>query len=315
MDTLKKLREDVLRFFDLVSETPGSIDADLVEEVLNRAHQIRCGEKNWRFMRSRQRTIAITAGQQSYTLPFTDFTKMNYLWSDAKGCFFHEAPDSELGGDLGQEIALDENSGSYKYYDIVRAGDVCQAQPTTDTLVEFAIFDADDADKEFYIEGENSSGEQMSEVLSAVDENTPGVSANQYSRITYYEKRGEFVGSCELNVSPNGFTLINLGVTEFKKEYPVLRFKQVPSVGDTLKYTYFRTPRVADHDHSTFDIPFPHTGILLYDALLDCATYSELDSESVNIWREKQEQLKQNLYFSEMNGDSVGARSRHTQEG
>lgn len=320
MDTLKSLREAALRFFDLVTETPGSIDADMVTETLNRAHQSRCMEKNWRFMLGRQRTLAVVAGTQEYIIPYADFGKMNYLWSDAKGTFFSEAPDSELAGDLGQRIALDEDSQTYRFFDIKRAGSVVAFQPIevdgTDQKIEFATYDDDDDGLELYVEGENSSGEQFSEVLVA-NEGTPDISDNDYSRITYYEKRGarEYVGSCELNVSPGGTTCINLGPTEYKKEYPILRFKQKPTLGDTLKYQYFRSPRVAANDRSTFDIPFPHTSILLYDALLDMATYSELDSESVNIWREKQDQHKQNLYLSEMNGDSVGARSRHTIEG
>jgi hypothetical protein len=60
------------------------------------------------------------------------------------------------------------------------------------------------------------------------------------------------------------------------------------------------------------DIPFPHSLVLVYDALLDMATYSELDSESVNIWREKRQDLLNNMYLENMAADTVGGLGNYT---
>jgi hypothetical protein len=101
--------------------------------------------------------------------------------------------------------------------------------------------------------------------------------------------------------------LLRLTDSEYQKEYPLLVWKNVPTAAETFTYRFFRAPRVMTRDYDKPDLPFPHSNVLVYDALLDLATYNELDSESVNIWRDKQQHHVQSLYLTKLDGDSTGA--------
>lgn len=317
MDTLLKMAQDVQRFFDLANEASDSIDMLLAREVVNRAHQRRCTENKWKFMLSREYSLAVVQGQQEYVLPHTNFDRINYLFSTTQGCFKKLTPTTELPSNVAYDVTLNSDSAAAREFQIFPDAALHSPFDEDGVTLELEIFGSEDAGKQLYVEGLDENGNEVSETVTAVYTGPSGPNiaafANIYTKITYYAKSEDFNSDLSINLT-GADTVINLTSTEYMKKYPVLKFVGVPTQAESCVYRYYRQPRVLSRDFDTFDIPFPHSGIILYDALLDLATYSELDSESVNIWRDKQQEYLGNLYLNQLEGDAVGGRTPHTQE-
>lgn len=316
MDTLLKMAQDAQRYFDLANEASDSVDMLLVREAVNRAHQRRCTENKWKFMLSREYPLAIVAGQQEYVLPHTNFDKLHYLFSTTQGAFKKLTPTTELPSNVAYDVTLNSNSAAAREFEIFPDAALHQPFDEDGVALEAEIFNAADTGKELYVEGLDADGEEVSETVTMPAFTGPNTVAfaNTYTKITYYAKGAEFTGNLSINLVSDHTTVIDLSPTEYMKKYPVLKFVGIPTQAEDAVYRYFRKPRVLTRDYDTFEIPFPHTGILLYDALLDLATYSELDSESVNIWRDKQQEYLGIMYLNQLEGDAVGGRTPHTQE-
>jgi hypothetical protein len=297
LTTFRQLQEEALRYFDLASETEGA-DVELVKQAINGAHQRRIMEDKWKFMLSNTFTLSVTAGVQEYILPHTNFHKLHYLWSLTNERFanslpFREVPFSEVSFGVNNDV-------DNLFYDIVGVSPV-KAQPTSaDTLV-LTTSGAEATNPSLYVEGEDSSGNAISALLEK-DETSTGIS---FAKVTYCAKTGDFATQLTLSTT-GGTTLLVLPANEYARQYPIVKFYNIPSSAESFQYRYFKKPRVLTRDFDIPDIPYPLSNILIYDALLDLATYNELDSESVNIWRDKQQDGLVNLYLQKLEGDTVG---------
>lgn len=301
MNTFKKLYTDVLRYFDLALETEGS-DVELAKAAVNTAHQLRCNEDNWKFMLSPKYSLEVEADQQDYILPHEDFKKFQYLWSVTKKRFCRSIPMRQIPS---SNIELDYSQGDTQVYTIDSMSPVVVQPAATGERIRLTSGAAEPASPYLVVEGETSDGTAVSEELSK-----DSVSYTEFAKITGYYKVGDFEGTIILIGNTSGTVFLSLRPTEYAKQYPVLRFITIPTESETLSYRYFRNPKVLEYDYQIPNIPFPESGIVVYDALLDLATYNEIDSESVNIWRAKQEQFLQNLYLEKLDGDSVAGLPR-----
>jgi hypothetical protein len=151
-----------------------------------------------------------------------------------------------------------------------------------------------------YIEGTDSTGADVSETILA-----SATGSVVFATVTYYAKTADF--NTTMSLMAGADTLVSLGTDEYAKAYPVMHFLSIPVTGKTFNYQFYKKPRYMVRDFDIPDLPYPHSNILVYDTLLDLATFNELDSESVGIWREKQQKLLENLYLEALVGDSVGA--------
>ncbi len=300
MRTFQQIQDEALRYFDIANESDNDADVEVVKAAVNTANQSRASEDNWKFMLSNVYTLDVVSGTQDYILPQTNVLRLQYLKDSVDGLYAIQLP--------AEQDAWDRNVPSDRvYFDINPDGSAVAAQPTeADTLV-LTCTAADDAS--LYIEGEDEDGLSISETVD-VD----GTTTQEFAKVTYYAKTGEFTGILTL-ATTGGTTLLTLAADEAGKSYAVVHFYQEPTRNTTFEYKYFRKPRVMTRDLDRPDIPFPHSAILVYDALLDLATYNELDSESVNIWRDKQDQLKNNLYLQKLEGNSVGAQNMSIRPG
>lgn len=81
-----------------------------------------------------------------------------------------------------------------------------------------------------------------------------------------------------------------------------------PRAGDVITYKYYRHPVELSADGDTPDIPYPFSRILIYDALLDLANYSEdITPAKVDRWEKKQQALELGLLAANLDGDSLHA--------
>jgi hypothetical protein len=306
--TYKDLQEIVLRYFDVANEEEGSADVVLVQSTLNTANATRSSEDKWKFMLSDVKTLSVVGGQQEYILPFPNLLKLHYIYSTTNKRFGRSIPMRSVPYVDVPFQDTTTNSQDVLYYDITDGGAVVQAQPTTaDTLVA-ASSASEAADVQLYVEGLDANGVPISETIDAA-----ATSTATFSRVDYYAKIGTWAGTLTLTTT-GAEDLVTLSPTETGKEFPVIKFLNIPSASETFQYRYFRKPRVMSRDNDRPDLPYPHSNVLIYDALLDLATYNELDSESVNIWRDKQQAILEVLYQQKLEGDSVGGDSMYINE-
>lgn len=289
MKTYADLKNETLRFFDAVNEDANSADVVLVGNAINNANQKRVSEDKWAWMLSPIRTLTTVVGQSSYILPSPNLLKFHYLRNLSTLDYASSAP-----ADMLPELADFQCNITYTVTD---AGSTVQAQPPTpDTL---ALTSTVSESASLYVEGEDANGAFISETIDPSETST-----QTFSRVDYYAKTGDWDGLLTL-AATGGTTILTLTAEETGKEYPVLTFTQSPTSVGSWQYRYFRKPRVLTRDLDRPDLPFPHSGILVYDALLDLATYNELDSESVNIWRAKQQEYLDILYLQKLDGDTI----------
>lgn len=305
MFTFQKLYQDTLRFIDLASETD-TPPVDLVKAAINAANSRRATEDKWPFMISRPFTLSVEAGVQEYILFQDDIDKLNLMYSTTNKRFAKSTPVREVANLTNQVQFNDDQASDNIYFELFPNASPVAYQPSEPSTVEVSSDDVSDEDEVgLYLEGVNEDGESVNEIVLA-----SGTSSTTFARITYVAKTGVFAGLCTLDVTGGG-TLLSLNADQNGKQYTTLRFINVPTVNETFTYRYFRKPRVLSRDFDIPDLPFPTSYILVYDALLDLATYSELDSESVNIWRDKQQEYLNNLYLNKLEGDVVAGVSRH----
>jgi hypothetical protein len=65
-----------------------------------------------------------------------------------------------------------------------------------------------------------------------------------------------------------------------------------PATADVISYGFYRLPAVMTLDADLPDIPFPHSQILVNDALIKMATYNEDLGAKVPIWVEERDDLQ-----------------------
>ena len=299
MKTFLQLQEEVLRYFDLAGEAteqPDESDAEMAKAALNQANQNRVSEDKWKFMQSGVYTLTLSAPTQSYILPHTNFGRFHFLWSETYKKFIVSAPMRHVPhSDVDFNDSL---NGSNMYYDFDGFSPV-KVQPSVADELALTSSLSETNGPTLYVEGEDSDGAAISETLSV-----NGTSTQQFAKVTYVAKIGVWLGTLTL-ATQGGTTLLQLTVSEFGRQYPVIKFYNIPTANEVFQYRYFRAPRVMARDYDIPDLPFPHSNLLVWDALLMLATYNELDSESVNLWRANQIECLNNLYLLKLEGDTI----------
>lgn len=69
-----------------------------------------------------------------------------------------------------------------------------------------------------------------------------------------------------------------------------------PTVADTIEYQFYKLPTEMVADGDLPNIPYPHSRVLIYDALLRMVTYNEdISAAKVEEWKAKQQEHEQAL--------------------
>ena len=303
MKTFLDLQKEVARYYDLaaeITEAPEGADVEMIKSSLNQANSTRLTEDKWKFTLSTQFTLNTVADVQDYILPHTNYGRWHFLWNDTDKVFARKTPPRNVPNsmvDFNQSVSND----LWSSYDIIKDGSVVLAQPATPATLTLTTSGSEPNAPELYIVGEDADGNEINDSL-AKDE----VSTNVYTKITYYAKTADFDTTLTLTAT-GGATLLVLNSDEYAKRYPVVHFYTIPVNAKTYKYKFFRNPRLMVRDFDIPDLPFPHSNILVYDTLLDLATFNELDSESIGVWRDKQQKLMENLYLEKLEADALSA--------
>ena len=69
-----------------------------------------------------------------------------------------------------------------------------------------------------------------------------------------------------------------------------------PASADVISYGFYKLPTEMDDDADLPDIPYPHSRILVYDALLTMAVYNEdISGAKLAEWREERKEMQEAL--------------------
>jgi hypothetical protein len=312
----------MLRFADLYNQamslydTQGDTDTDLTitKDAINRAHARRASETGWAWLLSPKCTLQIVAGQTQYILPFENIGQIQYWYNETTKQFIPVVPDREFISESFDATATSNQLG------VVMAGtSPVKRQPTTAQLLSVTSTAEETGFQSVYIEGTDSDGNVVSDTIgninTSVSANTPIVGMVAFASVTRVTVEGVWTGTLTLKAVDDDATLVVLTPTSLSKQYQVIELVNAPSEHATVTYRYYRRPRQLVRDNDVPEIPYPYSTILVYDALIEMATYSELDSESIGVWRDQQQRWADNLALSLMEGNVVGGQTERLHEG
>jgi len=89
-----------------------------------------------------------------------------------------------------------------------------------------------------------------------------------------------------------------------------------PTSSSTLTLKYYKNPTEMTLDGDYPDIPWPHSQVLVYDALLDLKAYAAESSELLPFWIRRRDDALRRLYESQKSDQTLGSWGQyvHTQD-
>lgn len=303
MKTLATLREEVLSWMDEAGTTGTS--ATLVDYVLNQANAQRATQQRWPWMKSSKKTFTTVVGQTEYVLPETGY-KLDYLYNKNTCQFIGEISDEQI---VARGDGNGEATSAYaQFFQKAGLSPIRTYIAAPDTLALTSTV-GEASGHYLSITGEDSTGEELTETLA------PGAStSNTFARITRIDKIGtSWAGTITL-ATTGGTTLLVLTASQPGKQYLVIRLLETPSAVETIEYRFIRAPRVMSNDNDLPDVPWPDSQILVWDALILLAAYSEVDSEATNVWRQSQTVCELTMLTSVLQGDTTGSWSESVRD-
>lgn len=103
-------------------------------------------------------------------------------------------------------------------------------------------------------------------------------------------------------------TLLSLTSSQYGKSYPQIRLLGDGVAGEIGEYRFYRKPRLLVHDNDIPFIPYPFSRIMVYDALLEMATYD--DSQPPQYWVAQQEILDRQMRQAFIEGEDESSERR-----
>ena len=293
MKTFSQLRDEVLRWMDEYGDT-GTTKA-IVEQAIKDAHEKRCVQCKWPFMRSRPYSFTLDTSKQEYTL-HEQASSLDYLWNTTQEFFLVEVSDRNLPG---ESISYTDDLVPARYFS--RAGYwPVRYQPVSAERITITSDQAEGAAPTLTIEGEDANGDVISETITV-----PNSGALSFARINRLTKAGTVAGTWTIKGYTSNTVFVTLTTSQLGKQYPVIRLFNPPESADSVQYQFFKKPTVLSLDNDIPDIPYPYCSVLVYDALLMISAYNEVTSEGVDIWRREQLKWELNLLTLGFETDSI----------
>lgn len=282
MLTFKNIQDEVLRYLDQPGEDGHGLD--LVKDAINRTHANRLTEDKWSFMLwPRPVSLAFVTGQRVYQLHH-ELSSLSDFTHSGGGPLF-EVPSRQR-----------YESGVYDskvHFEFVSTSPV-RVQPAE------GVVTVSGAAKIRYID---SDGDIQEETLSSAPTSFDVV---EILKVTKTD-----TGTLVLT-DINAVSLLNLTADQYGKEYPQIRLFGNGVSGETATYRFYRKPSILTHDNDIPDIPYPYSRIMVYDSLLELATYN--DSLPQAYWVDQQSRLDLQMRQAYIEGNSDSALSRKVAE-
>lgn len=304
MHTFSTLRDEVLRHLDEYGDT-GTTKAN-VDNALNQAHFQRLTEERWPFMLWRVPvTFTLTSGQQLYSL-HQSFHRPYYFRNTTTRQNLIEVPVRELS-----DVGVDWNNDTTGRHVALWGRSPVQNQPTSYSQITIVSDNAADTSstKAITIEGETYDGIETETITPNGLSSVTG--SKEFCHITAVTKAGEWVGKLTMTSDAGTVTNLTLHPTEFGRSYQQLYFTWVPGGGETIEYRFYRTPRTLSADNDIPEIPFPHSNLLVWDALMILAAYDgQIDPGRLQVWQDNQERMVVAMKQALTDGQSLDSTPR-----
>lgn len=278
--TYKNLQDKVLNWLDETGDT--STTLVLVKNALTNAHKKRIAQERWPFMVwGSPELINIVAGQQVYTL-HPEYLRPVYFWNRTQLDYVTQYNEATL---LQARVDPNNDAGPALKFRLRGRSEV-KAQPSSASVIAASSSNiADNGAKTVIIRGDTTDGVR-SETITC---NSSG--AVLFTRILKVTKVGVWAGTMTLTSNATAVTNLKLFPEEAGRSYQEIFFLLIPDQVEVVEYDFYRQPSPLTNDEDRPDIPTPFEELLVYDALLDFATYNSYDASTVGLWRAKQADL------------------------
>lgn len=282
MLTYKDLQTQVLDYLDQAGDTSHGLD--LVKHAINSAHEKRLTEDNWSFMlwptdQTFTFTVADTYILHPEALMLADF------WNTTTMTPMRETPSRSRFKAGVQDDRF--------HFEFVQRSPV-KAHPVTGvvTVTGNARIKYIGTDNEVYEETVNNA--------------TTAHSAKEILDVTKIDAASTLVLTSAAAVQ-----LLSLSATEYAKSYPQIKLFDTGTPGETASYRFYKKPSLLTLDYQIPNIPYPYSRIIVFDALLELATYN--DSQPPPFWLANVELLDRQMRQQYIEGGMEGAETRQVQ--
>jgi hypothetical protein len=142
---------------------------------------------------------------------------------------------------------------------------------------------------------------------------TPVLTTKSFSLVLGVTKSRVFNGTLTVTSNSGAVTVLTLEDDEMGRAYQQIYLLQNPTSADLLEYRFFRHPLPLINDYDVPEIPYPHSDILVYEALTDMAGYLS-GSSNINLWRERRDEALLALQQAYLEGQSLEAQPRYVRD-
>lgn len=311
--TFKNIQDEVLAWLDEAGDT--TVTLTLVKQAIRAAHEKRLTEERWQFMLARPRTFTVVAGEQYYALD-AEFQRPLYFRNLTTGDLLVEYTDQNAmeSGQL-QTITQDGTAFDGPCQYALWGHSEVSAQPAEAAVMHVTSSNVGDVGTaSVTITGRIADGSIVTETFLCEDV-TVGTSVtsstNEWTEIIKFTKGTTWGGT--LTAYCGATTMLTLLPAEYGKSYQLLYLLAPPSGGDIIEYRYYRQPSTLTLDGTRPDFPSPFETLLVWDALLDLATYNEYAPNMVGYWVQKRDALLLGMQQSTNVAQSINRRASYTE--
>jgi hypothetical protein len=295
--TFKQLQDDALGWFDEVEDQ--DTIRENVKQAIKAAHTARCNEHPWHFMKYPAPVrFSTELGKKHYAL-HQQFQRPIYFYNVTAKRWMRQVDDGTLVQSTNEGDFLGWLDGAGSDWTDTTASAIAfelrglwpvQKQPSgIDEVLQVGSFSGSD--------GVNQSVRIVGETVDGVAEETIvcGTSGTlNFYNILKVTKLGTWSGRMVLFNVTDG-QLLTLFPDEIARQYQVLTLLSDPAQVETIEYLFYRQPNNLENDNDIPDLPAGFHDLLTYDALIDLATYTPVESAALKIWTARQQMLERGL--------------------
>lgn len=300
--TFKQLQDDALRWFDEVDDENEL--RENVKQAIVAAHLTRLSSRSWSFMKwTEPATFSTVAGQRSYIL-HQEFFRPVYFYNRDAQQWLRQVTDANFAsvvteGSLqgmtdGGTDWVTRTGAAYRFE--LRGVSPVQAQPTSASALTLSSSSASDSSaQQVKVRGETANGIEE-ETIACGSGGAAATGTTEFTKILRVTKTGD-AWNGTLTLTSNGAAVTNLKLfsSEYARFYQQLYLLQTPTTAETVEYLFTRQPSPLVEDNDVPDIPPPYQDILVYDALIDLATYQPVETNALKIWTARLDKLEEGL--------------------
>lgn len=303
MLTFSALKTQVLSWLDEAGDT-STTDTN-VGYALNAAHDARCQLDRWTFMFGPQLSFSTVIGQTRYALD-PAFGRALYFYLPDTCIFLTEITTRGLETYAGFNTATD---GAGFYF----AGMWPVAlQPSASSVLTIVSTSASDntAAKAVLVTGRTANGIRSESITP--NGITPVAGLLAFTEILSLSLSATWAGTCTVTSDSAATTNVVLTAGETARQHPVIQLLWTPGTAIEIDYRFLVTPRRMVNDGDIPNIPYPHSQVLVWDALLLMAAYdSQTDPGRVRVWSDYRDQLELQMRQTYLEGQTIGAQVRY----